>query len=140
MDLVTLAQEIEERLNQDAKVSERLTDIGPDGAVFGFEMDEEISGFISCESNQDGVGIPTVSISLTLGSVQELSQRDFLDLLLINGDLVDATITVTPEFEDSGDQFLLLQRKLRAEGYDTGSFTQHVESLLELANLFFAEE
>jgi hypothetical protein len=140
MDLVTLAREIEEGLKKDAQVFELLSDIGPDGAVYGFEMDEEVSGFVSCESNQDGVGTPTVSISVTLGGVQELSQRDLLDLLLINGDLLDATITVTPEFADSEEQFLLLQRKLRAETYDPRSFPQQVESLLSLVDLFFAEE
>jgi hypothetical protein len=140
MDLVTLAREIEDELKNSAQESERLTDIGPDGAVFGFEMDEEISGFVSCESNQDGVGTPTVSISLSLGSVQELTQRDLLDLLLINGDLLDATITVTPEFADSEEQFLLLQRKLRAEGFDPGSFKGHLEDLRGLVDLFFTSE
>jgi hypothetical protein len=140
MDLVTLAREIEEELGKSAGLSERLTDIGPDGAVFGFELSEEVSGFVSCESNQDGIGSPTVSISLSLGSVQELNRRDLLDLLLINGDMLNATITVTPEFDDSEDQFLLLQRKIRAEEFDPASFADHVESLRKMADLFFAEE
>ncbi|MFP4070503.1 MAG: hypothetical protein ACLFTB_00495 [Desulfovibrionales bacterium] len=139
MDLTTLAQAIDKMLQESANEAELLSEITSDGAVWGFEMEEDVSGFISCETNAGTGDVATVSISLSLGSTQGLDRDDLLELLLINGEMLDAHITVTPPFEDSPEQFLLMQRKLPAERFDPREFNDNLELVKKTADLFFNE-
>ena len=140
MDLRELAKRIDAMLRKAGADFEQLSEMEDHGCIWGYELDEDTSGFISCEDNASGIDIPTVSITVSLGRIDELRRGDLLDLLEVNGDLLGAGLTVTlPMGEDRG-RVLLLQTKMRADAFDPQKFDDYIDVLMDLMELYFVSD
>lgn len=95
MDLIRFSRDVENVLRKVATEFDQLSQPTEDGALWGFELEDDASGFVSLESNQGTLDVPTVTISLSLGAIEEVSREDLMDLLTINGDLLGASLTIT---------------------------------------------
>ena len=71
MDLVAFAQKMEAVLKKAASEYEPISPAAEDGALWGFELGEEGSGFLSLEPNQGTFDLPTVTVSLSLGPIED---------------------------------------------------------------------
>lgn len=140
MDLIKMAKEVEVVLREQSADFEELAPASEDGAMWGFALDDDTSGFISLESNQGTFDIPTVSISISLGTLGEAGQEDLLELLAINGELLGATLTITPPLGDEQEEFLMLQTKFVAVEFSQDMFVKSINSLLTQVSIFFESE
>lgn len=140
MDMNHLCLKIEAALAETGTEFERLDEPSSEGGAWGYEINEDFSGFITCENNTDDLSIPTISVSLSLGPVTELNREDLLDLLDINGDLLGAGLTITPPLAEEGDRFLLLQRRIPADKFEPNQIKDTITHLVHLTELFFTEE
>lgn len=96
MDLIQFSKDIENVLRKAASEIDQISPASEDGALWGFELEDDASGFLSLESNEGTFDVPTVTISLSSGAIEEITKDDLLDLLTINGDLLGASLTITP--------------------------------------------
>lgn len=140
MDLIKFAKEMETVLKAAATESELVSPASEDGAIWGFEIGEDASGFLSLESNQGTLDVPTVTVSLSLGSIEEISKEDLMDLLIINGDLLGASLTITPPLGEEQEEFLMLQTKFVASDFSEDMFNKSVTSLMTQMSIFFEAE
>ena len=140
MDLIKFAKEMETVLKTAATESELVSPASEDGAIWGFEIGEDASGFLSLESNQGTLDVPTVTVSLSLGSIEEVSKEDLMDLLIINGDLLGASLTITPPLGEEQEEFLMLQTKFVASEFSEDMFNKSVTSLMTQMSIFFEAE
>jgi hypothetical protein len=140
MDMFKFAKDIETVLKKVATESEPVSPATEDGAIWGFELGEDASGFLSLESNQGTLDVPTVTVSLSLGSIEEISKEDLMDLLIINGDLLGASLTITPPLGDEQEEFLMLQTKFVATDFSEDMFNKSVTSLMTQMSIFFEAE
>ncbi|AMD93737.1 hypothetical protein AXF15_11940 [Desulfomicrobium orale DSM 12838] len=140
MDLVAFAQKMEAVLKKAASEYEPISPAAEDGALWGFELGEEGSGFLSLEPNQGTFDLPTVTVSLSLGPIEDAGREDLLDLLTLNGDLLGASLTVTPPLGDEQEEFLMLQTKFPAEEFSEDMFNKSVTSLMTQISIFFEAE
>jgi hypothetical protein len=140
MDLIKFAKEMETVLKTAATESELVSPASEDGAIWGFEIGEDASGFLSLESNQGTLDVPTVTVSLSLGSIEEISKEDLMDLLIINGDLLGASLTITPPLGEEQEEFLMLQTKFVATDFSADMFNKSVTSLMTQMSIFFEAE
>ncbi|MBE1425727.1 hypothetical protein H4684_002385 [Desulfomicrobium macestii] len=140
MDLIKFAEEMETVLKAAATESELVSPASEDGAIWGFELGEDASGFLSLESNQGTLDVPTVTVSLSLGSIEEVSKEDLMDLLIINGDLLGASLTITPPLGEEQEEFLMLQTKFVASDFSEDMFNKSVTSLMTQMSIFFEAE
>ena len=140
MDLIKFAEEMETVLKAAATESELVSPASEDGAIWGFELGEDASGFLSLESNQGTLDVPTVTVSLSLGSIEEVSKEDLMDLLIINGDLLGASLTITPPLGEEQEEFLMLQTKFVATDFSEDMFNKSVTSLMTQMSIFFEAE
>jgi hypothetical protein len=138
MDTKQLIARTEDVLSRVSEEYERLTDATEDGVVWGLELDEDTTGFISMETNEV-LDRLMVSVSLSLGSTQDLSREDLLSVLLVNRDLPGACLTVTPPFEDSPEQFLLLNKMLAAGDFEPDMIPEYFNHLRDLVDRFFSQ-
>jgi hypothetical protein len=140
MDMFKFAKDIETVLKKVATESEPVSAATEDGAIWGFELGEDASGFLSLESNQGTLDVPTVTVSLSLGSIEEISKEDLMDLLIINGDLLGASLTITPPLGEEQEEFLMLQTKFVATDFSEDMFNKSVTSLMTQMSIFFEAE
>ena len=140
MDMLKFAKDIESVLKKVASESEPVSPATEDGAIWGFELGEDASGFLSLESNQGTLDVPTVTVSLSLGSIEEISKEDLMDLLIINGDLLGASLTITPPLGEEQEEFLMLQTKFVATDFSEDMFNKSVTSLMTQMSIFFEAE
>ena len=140
MDMLKFAKDIETVLKKVATESEPVSPATEDGAIWGFELGEDASGFLSLESNQGTLDVPTVTVSLSLGSIEEISKEDLMDLLIINGDLLGASLTITPPLGEEQEEFLMLQTKFVATDFSEDMFNKSVTSLMTQMSIFFEAE
>ncbi|MFW6324276.1 MAG: hypothetical protein ACOC0U_04355 [Desulfovibrionales bacterium] len=133
-----LIKAIEESLTRYAEDFERLSDQTEDEALWGVEVNESASGFISLEKN-DFLDDYVLTFSLSLGSVEDLSREDLLELLLLNRDLPGSCLTVTPPFSDSPEQFLLLYKMAPARDFQPDTIPRQLDHLQDLMESFFGE-
>lgn len=140
MDLIKIANEMETVLKAAATESELVSPASEDGAIWGFELGEDASGFLSLESNEGTLNVPTVTVSLSLGSIEEVSKEDLMDLLIINGDLLGASLTITPPLGEEQEEFLMLQTKFVASDFSEDMFNKSVTSLMTQMSIFFEAE
>jgi hypothetical protein len=140
MNLVQFANEMEGVLRKVASEWEPVSAATEDGALWGFELGEDASGFLSLESNQGTLDVPTVTVSLSLGSIEEVSKEDLMDLLIINGDLLGASLTITPPLGEEQEEFLMLQTKFVATDFSEDMFTKSITSLMTQMSIFFEAE
>ena len=140
MDLIKFAKEMETVLKTAATESELVSPASEDGAIWGFELGEDASGFLSLESNEGTLDVPTVTVSLSLGSIEEVSKEDLMDLLIINGDLLGASLTITPPLGEEQEEFLMLQTKFVASDFSEDMFNKSVTSLMTQMSIFFEAE
>ncbi|MGE4443058.1 MAG: hypothetical protein AB7D27_16465 [Desulfomicrobium sp.] len=140
MDMMKFAKDIEAVLKKVATESEPVSPATEDGAIWGFELGEDASGFLSLESNQGTLDVPTVTVSLSLGSIEEISKEDLMDLLIINGDLLGASLTITPPLGEEQEEFLMLQTKFVATDFSEDMFNKSVTSLMTQMSIFFEAE
>jgi hypothetical protein len=140
MDLMKFANDIESVLKKVASESEPVSPATEDGAIWGFELGEDASGFVSLESNQGTLDVPTVTVSLSLGSIEDVSKEDLMDLLIINGDLLGASLTITPPLGEEQEEFLMLQTKFVATDFSEDMFNKSVTSLMTQMSIFFEAE
>jgi hypothetical protein len=140
MDLIKFAENMEAVLKKVAAESELISPVTEDGALWGFEINEDASGFLSLDSNQGTFDVPTVTVSLSLGAIEEVSKEDLLDLLALNGDLFGASLTITPPLGEEQEDFLMLQTKFAATDFSEDTFSKSVRSLLTQMSIFFDAE
>lgn len=140
MDMMKFAKDIETVLKKVATESEPVSPATEDGGIWGFELGEDASGFLSLESNQGTLDVPTVTVSLSLGSIEEVSKEDLMDLLIINGDLLGASLTITPPLGEEQEEFLMLQTKFVATDFSEDMFNKSVTSLMTQMSIFFEAE
>ena len=140
MDLIKFAKDMEVVLRKVATEFEMVSPAAEDGALWGFELDEEASGFLSLESNQGTLDVPTVTVSLSLGSIEEVTKEDLMDLLTINGDLLGASLTITPPLGEEQEEFLMLQTKFVATEFSEDTFNKSITSLMTQMSIFFEAE
>ncbi len=140
MDLIKFATDMEVVLRKVATESELVSPAAEDGAMWGFELGEEASGFLSLESNQGTLDVPTVTVSLSLGSIEEVTKEDLMDLLTINGDLLGASLTITPPLGEEQEEFLMLQTKFVATEFSEDMFNKSITSLMTQMSIFFEAE
>lgn len=140
MDLVQFATEIENVLRKAASEIDLISPVSEDGALWGFELEDDASGFVSLELNQGTFDVPTVTISLSLGAIEEISKDDLLDLLTINGDLLGASLTITPPLGEAQEEFLMLQTKFMATEFSEDMFAKSITSLMTQMSIFFESE
>jgi hypothetical protein len=140
MDMITFAKDMEKVLRKVATEFEPVSEPAEDGALWGFELGEDASGFLSLESNQGTLDVPTVTVSLSLGSIEEITREDLMDLLTINGDLLGASLTITPPLGEEQEEFLMLQTKFVATEFSEDMFTKSVTSLMTQMSIFFETE
>lgn len=140
MDLIKFAKDMEVVLRKVATEFEMVSPAADDGALWGFELGEEASGFLSLESNQGTLDVPTVTVSLSLGSIEEVTKEDLMDLLTINGDLLGASLTITPPLGEEQEEFLMLQTKFVATEFSEDTFNKSITSLMTQMSIFFEAE
>ncbi len=140
MELITFAKDMEVILRKVATEFEQVSPPSDDGALWGFELGDDASGFLSLESNQGTLDVPTVTVSLSLGAIEEASREDLLDLLVINGDLLGAALTITPPLGEEQEEFLMLQTKFVATEFSEDVFNKSITSLMTQMSIFFEAE
>ena len=140
MDMMKFDKNIEVVLKKVATESEPVSPATEDGGIWGFELGEDASGVLSLESNQGTLDVPTVTVSLSLGSIEEVSKEDLMDLLIINGDLLGASLTITPPLAEEQEEFLMLQTKFVATDFSEDMFNKSVTSLMTQMSIFFEAE
>lgn len=140
MDLIQFSKEIEDVLRKAASEVDLISPPSEDGALWGFELEDDASGFVSLESNQGTFDVPTVTISLSLGAIEEIGKDDLIDLLTINGDLLGASLTITPPLGEAQEEFLMLQTKFVASEFSEDMFTKSITSLMTQMSIFFEAE
>lgn len=140
MDLIKFAGDMEKVLKKVASEFEPVSPPAEDGALWGFELGEDASGFLSLESNQGTLDVPTVTVSLSLGSIEEVTKEDLMDLLIINGDLLGASLTITPPLGEQQEEFLMLQTKFVATDFSEDMFNKSLTSLMTQMSIFFESE
>ena len=82
----------------------------------------------------------TVTVSLSLGSIEEVTKEDLMDLLTINGDLLGASLTITPPLGEEQEEFLMLQTKFVATEFSEDMFNKSITSLMTQMSIFFEAE
>ncbi|NLW81515.1 MAG: hypothetical protein GXY42_07580 [Desulfovibrionales bacterium] len=140
MDLIRFSRDVENVLRKVATEFDQLSQPTEDGALWGFELEDDASGFVSLESNQGTLDVPTVTISLSLGAIEEVSREDLMDLLTINGDLLGASLTITPPLGEEQEEFLMLQTKFVASEFSEDMFIKSINSLMTQMSIFFEAE
>ena len=140
MDLIQFSKEIETVLRKAASAIDLVSPASEDGALWGFELDDDASGFVSLESNQGTFDVPTVTISLSLGAIEDIGKDDLVDLLIINGDLLGASLTITPPLGEEQEEFLMLQTKVVASEFSEDMFSKSITSLMTQMSIFFEAE
>jgi hypothetical protein len=140
MDLIVFAKKIESVLKKTTSEFEPISSATEDGALWGFEMDEEGSGFLALDANRGTFDLPTVTVSLSLGALEDATEEDLLDLLALNGDLLGASLALTPPLGDAEEEFLMLQTKFPAVDFSEEIFTNSVMSLMAQMVMFFDAE
>lgn len=140
MNVIELAKEMEAVLRKVAVEWEPMAPPSEDGAMWGFELEDEISGFLSLDSNEGTLDVPTVAVSLSLGAIEEISSDDLKDLLAINGDLLGAVLTITPPLGAEEEEFLMLQTKFMAAEFSEDMLTKSLTSLMTQMSIFFESE
>jgi hypothetical protein len=63
-----------------------------------------------------------------------------MDLLTINGDLLGASLTITPPLGEEQEEFLMLQTKFVATEFSEDMFNKSVTSLMTQMSIFFETE
>jgi hypothetical protein len=135
MDIIKLGRDMDKLLNQTCIKVEQLGEPDKDGAAWFYELDNDICGFTSCESNAEDISIPTISIAISLGDASTLTQEELLQLLEKNGDFWRATITAA---EIDGSRMLFIQYKVMAESFkmEPEEFIGCIDHLLEQQAMF----
>jgi hypothetical protein len=133
MNLIQFAGDIEKILQQSCQSYERMGDPDQDGAAWFYNMEDDICGFISCESNSEDMRIPTVSIALSLGDVSTASHEEILALLGKNKELFTGSLNVTAFGESS---ILSLQTRIAADAYNPHDFLNYFKLLQTEASMF----
>lgn len=137
MDLQHYADAMENVLRAVASEMDAIYPLDEEGAMWGFELENEISGFLALDTNTGTFDEPTVTLSLSLGPIEDATADDMKDLLALNGDLFNATLTVTPPMGDTGEEFLMLQTKFLAAEFSAERFDAAMTSLARQMTLFF---
>lgn len=140
MDLLAYAHRIETVLRATAVEMETIYEPDQEYAMWGFELEDETSGFLMLIDKTSTFDEPLVTLSFTLGPVDEASEDDLKDLLSVNSELYDASLTITPPMGEDDDEFLLLQTKFPAAEFSAERFALALSSLSKQFALFFGDE
>lgn len=137
MDMLKLAQKLETVLRKTVGEWEPVSPPSEDGAVWGFELDDDANGFLSLDSNEGTFDVPTITVALSLGVLEDVSIDDLKELLAINGDLLGASLTLTPPLGDGQEEFLMLQTKFPAAEFSEKIFKDSLDMLVAQLSIFF---
>jgi hypothetical protein len=136
MDLVNLAEKIEEFLAENAKEFERMGNLDADGCAWGFAMeDPSVAGFLSCESNQEDLGFATVSLALSMMDGSSRTRDEMVRLMQINTAFYNAALVATPP-DSNGNFGVMLARKIPAEQFQLDDLVPHIRNMLGQAEMF----
>ncbi len=95
MELADFAVYIEEILAEVATEYEcAMVDENDIGVFWLFMLEETISGFVAAEDNKDSIDINTVTIGIHLEDITDLYKDELVNLLDINGKLINANLSV----------------------------------------------
>ncbi|GAB1409525.1 hypothetical protein MASR1M90_06790 [Desulfovibrionales bacterium] len=140
MDLQAYAKKVETVLRAAAVEMETIHDLDQGNSMWGFELEDETSGFVLLVDKTATFDKPVVVVSFTLGPLDDASEDDLKDLLALNGELHDACLTITPPMGDDDEEFLMLQTRFPAVEFSAERFAQALSSLRTQYSLFFEEE
>lgn len=146
MDLIKYAQSMGSVLKRHCDSIALLGEMKEDSVMWCFSMpvvindtgEDTLCGMISCETNEEDIGIPTVSISISLGKITGFSREKLLHLLTINSDFYGARLFVAP-FPD-GSEVLWLGHRVSVEDFNPEKFGEYVADLVGQAMRFVPEE
>ena len=128
------------------------------GILWSFVLEDSISGFISVEDNEEGLGINTVAIGIHLKDISDFERDDLIHILELNTELINASFSVVHileknqeepepvfaeegesiEYEDDTDneenttkkEILMIQCKIPLSAFDAEDFTGIVQNLM----------
>lgn len=147
MDLMKYARSMERVLKRHCDDIVLLGEMEEDSVMWRFSMPvvviddmgkDTVYGVVSCETNEKDIGIPTVSISISLGEITGFSREKLFRLLAINGDLCGATLIVVLLPDKS--KILFLGYRIPIEDFIPKEFGEYVADLLVQAMMFVPEE
>ena len=132
MNLKYLANQIEEELIKQCKSYELMGEFDHDGGAWFFDINDDVYGFISCESNAQDINIPTVSVAIRISEISGFSAEDIEALLVKNGDFFAGSLVLTCF---GNLKLLCLQTRIHAEAYKPTDFYQYLNNLLYEASI-----
>jgi hypothetical protein len=132
MNLKYLANQIQEELVKQCRSYELMGEIDQDGGAWFFDINDDVCGFISCESNAQDINIPTVSVALRISEISGFTAGDIEALLVKNGDFFAGSLVLTC-FDNV--KLLCLQTRIHAEAYNPDDFHQYLNNLLHEASI-----
>ncbi len=135
------------------------------GRLWNFTVEETIRGFLAFEDNQETIAIPTITVGIHIGDVTDHEPEDLKHLLTVNGDFINACLTVVnvpadeenpedeyetdadddledilPEDEESESQrsqdLLFIQTKVPFDAFDPEDFMGYVQNLIFQTDAF----
>jgi hypothetical protein len=136
------------------------------GRLWNFTVEETIRGFLAFEDNQETIAIPTITVGIHIGDVTDHDPEDLKHLLTVNGDFINACLTVVnvpAESEDEEEPFetdadddlenipmedeendgpqksqdlLFIQTKVPFDAFDPEDFMGYVQNLIFQTDAF----
>jgi hypothetical protein len=97
------------------------------GAAWQFELQEDLNGIVSVDSNIESINVPTVTIALDLGDMSDMTKQEILNLLKKNDDFFQATLVAV---EDNSKWNLFLKHQVTAESFVAEEFPRYIDNLI----------
>ena len=142
-----------------------LTDEHDIGLLWSFLIDDNISGFIGIEDNEEGLGIETVTVGIHLKDISDFDRDEIMSILELNSELINACFTVAhiqekteeepePIFAEEGEsieyndneneedeentntkEILLIECKIPLSAFDPNDFSGVIQNLMMQSDL-----
>ncbi|MGM0599189.1 MAG: hypothetical protein ACQETH_05145 [Candidatus Rifleibacteriota bacterium] len=150
MEPADFAVKIEEVMAEDCTVYECVfEDDNEIGRVWNFAIEDSISGYLAVEDNEETFEVQTVSVGLYLKDISDYSREDLFNLLYVNSEFINATLSVIkipipiddetelseeidmedPELVEMHD-FLVIHSRIPLEIFNPEDFMGYVENML----------
>jgi len=137
MDLLSLANGIETHLQKECKQVEVLTEYNSDSCSWQFVLDDELTGYVSCEKGAEYLDLPTVTIAVCLGDLADANKEDLLHLFEVNGFFYRTHFTVQ-KIEESW--MLFIGYKVMAESYRPEEFQECIDHILSQYSYYMGDK
>ncbi len=147
VDLRTLADSIDRTLQEKGVEFQRVEGEGGDLPTW---LVADASGYtagVLLESNDDSLGIPTVTISILVAELEEPDVNYLADIMARSGELINATMTAQiadPEDEEAeeeagGPLVLGITRRVPLPVFSSDNLHHHIHDLVMQLEFFFPD-